>query len=416
MAQGQGKEASGKRALVIGGSMAGLFAALLLRKAGWQADIYERIGSEMAARGAGIVTHQELLDIMQAAGADSGAARVGVPVLGRRVFSPDGALAAELPLEQIVTSWGHLHALLRKALPDEAFHHGRNLVRVEEEGERVRAYFSDDTVEEGDLLVGADGIFSTVRAQFAPKAMPTYAGYIAWRGLVDEAALSQKTRADLCDHFPFSLPPGEQMLGYPVAGTDEALERGKRRFNFVWYRPAETGGGLADMLTDRDGVRHTLSIPPDRIRSEVVAKMRADAAATLAPQFAEVVASAPQPFIQVINDLFSERMVLGRRTVVIGDAAFVARPHVGMGVTKAAGDAQALVSALKAHGDDIDAALKAFETERVAYGAAVVRRAQRMGSYMEPRELTPEERVHADHHKQPEAIMAETAINTGIEV
>ncbi|QRG05351.1 FAD-dependent monooxygenase [Xanthobacter dioxanivorans] len=403
-----------KRALVIGGSMAGLFAALLLRKAGWQAEIFERIGSELAGRGAGIVTHQELLEIMQKCGVDSAAARVGVPVHGRRVFSRGGELVAEMPLEQIVTSWGHLHGLLRRALPDTHFHHGRALVRVEERGERVAAHFADGSVEEGDLLVGADGIFSTVRAQFAPQVTPSYVGYIAWRGLVDEAALSDKTRADLCDHFPFSLPPGEQMLGYPVAGLGEVMERGRRRFNFVWYRPAAAAGVLQDLLTDRDGVQHSLSIPPDRIRPEVVARMRADAAATLAPQFAEVVERTPQPFIQVIQDLASPHMVLGRRTVILGDAAFVARPHVGMGVTKAAGDAEMLVEALGRHGSDMDAALAEFEAERVAFGAAVVRRAQQLGLYIEPRELTQEERAHAEYHRQPSAIMAETAVATGI--
>ncbi|MEP9353529.1 FAD binding domain-containing protein [Xanthobacter sp. KR7-65] len=402
------------RALVIGGSMAGLFTALLLRKAGWRAEIFERIGSELAGRGAGIVTHHQLLEIMRRCGVDTAAARVGVPVQGRRVFSRSGELVAEMPLQQIVTSWGHLHGLLRKAFPDDHFHHGRALVRVEERGARVAAHFADGSVEEGDLLVGADGIASTVRAQLAPNVTPSFVGYIAWRGLVDEAALSESTRADLCDHFPFCLPPGEQMLGYPVAGVGEVMERGRRRFNFVWYRPVAGPGALQDLLTDRDGVQHGLSIPPDRIRPEVVARMRADAAATLAPQFAEVVERTPQPFIQVIQDLAAPQMVLGRRTVILGDAAFVARPHVGMGVTKAAGDAETLMEALGRNPSDMAAALAAFEADRLAFGAAVVRRAQRLGLYIEPRELSAEERAHAEHHRQPAAIMAETAVATGI--
>ena len=230
---------------------------------------------------------------------------------------------------------------------------GPNLDRIEETDTSVIAHFSDGTAEEGDLLIGADGIFSTVRSRLAPDVQPSYVGYIAWRGLVEEAELSPGTRDALGDHFAFSLPHGEQMLGYPVAGADEAMERGRRRFNFVWYRPAAADGVLRDLLTDIDGVSQPLSIPPNKIRPEVTAALRRDAQNLLAPQFAEVVERTAQPFIQAIQDLESPRMVLGRRSVIIGDAAFVARPHVGMGVTKAAGDADALVKAITDHPNDL---------------------------------------------------------------
>lgn len=402
-----------RRALIIGGSMAGLFCALSLLRDGWDVHVFERIGSELSGRGAGIVTHAELLDILKACGADSEAARVGVFVPGRRVFARDGSLEGERRLEQVVTSWGHLYGLLRQALPDAIYHHGRTLARVEEAGARVRAHFDDGAVEEGDLLIGADGIASTVRLQFAPEVQPSYVGYIAWRGLVPEGELSPETQAELADYFAFSLPPGEQMLGYPVAGENEALERGRRRYNFVWYRPAPAQSVLADLLTDTDGVRHALSIPPNKIRPDVIAEMRRAARETLSPQFADVVAHTAHPFIQVIQDLSSPRMVLGRRTLILGDAAFVARPHVGMGVTKAAGDADALARRLRTEAG-IDAALAAFEAERRPYGAAVVRRARQLGAHLQADLPTPEDRAAAAHHCKPDAIMAETAVNTGI--
>ena len=409
----QEKRATSKRAIIIGGSICGLFTALLLRRAGWDVSVHERIGSELAGRGAGIVTHPELFDVIARTGLDVTEARVGVGVSGRRVFDRDGRLAGQLDLPQVLTSWGHLYRLLRSALPDAAYRHGRNLVAVEDDASGVRAHFADGAIEEADLLVGADGLFSTVRAAFLPQAKPTYAGYVAWRGLVDEAALSPQTRAALCGHFSFSLPPGEQMLGYPVAGADEQLDEGSRRYNFVWYRPAASDGQLGDLLTDGTGTRHPLSIPPHLIRPEVVAAMRADARRLLAPQFAEVVERTPQPFLQAIQDLETPRMRLSSRVVILGDAAFVARPHVGMGVTKAAADAAALVAAL-ADATDVEAALAAFEARRLAFGRAVVQRARHLGAYMQAQILDAEERARAERHRRPEAVMSETAVATGI--
>jgi 2-polyprenyl-6-methoxyphenol hydroxylase-like FAD-dependent oxidoreductase len=394
--------------------MAGLFAALLLRREGWNVDVYERIGAELAGRGAGIVTHRELFDVLGRAGIDAAAAAVGVVVPGRRVLDRGGRIAGELGLHQVLTSWGRLYGLLRAALPAEHYHHGKNLVQVTELGDRVVARFSDGSEASGDLLIGADGLFSCVRAQLAAHVRPAYAGYVAWRGLVNERDLSPRTRAELCDWFAFSLPPGEQMLGYPVAGANEEMEVGERRFNFVWYRPADPDHGLADLLTDIDGVRHELSIQPTRIRSDVIASMRRDAERLLAPQFAEVVRLTPQPFIQAILDLETPRMALGSRTVILGDAAFVARPHVGMGVTKAAADAAALVDALRAHPADLPAVFAKFEATRVPFGAAVVRRARHLGAYMQAQIATAEERAMAERHRSPEAVMAETAVATGI--
>jgi 2-polyprenyl-6-methoxyphenol hydroxylase-like FAD-dependent oxidoreductase len=92
----------------------------------------------------------------------------------------------------------------------------------------------------------------------------------------------------------------------------------------------------------------------------------------------------------------------------VGDAAFVARPHVGAGVTKAAEDAWALVEALDAH-PDVAEALLAFEAVRVPLGRKIVRRARHLGAYMQAHLATEEEREAAARHHSPEAVMIETA-------
>ena len=397
----------GRRALVIGGSMSGLFTALRLRQRAWDVEIFERSDVELSGRGAGIVTHPELRDALRAIGINPGP-DLGVDVLRRRTFDRDGRVIGEQACPQTETSWNRLFQLLREAFPAEGYHVGKDLRRVEQTKDGVTASFADATVERGDLLVGADGFRSTVRAQYLPGVEPLYAGYVAWRGLVAEGRLSEAAHRDIFEDFAFCLPPGEQMLGYPVAGLGNDLRPGYRNYNWVWYRPAGEALELPRLLTDRNGHAHSISIPPPLIAPDVVAEMRAHAREMLAPQFREVVALTEQPFLQPIYDLEATRMAVGR-VALVGDAAFVARPHVGAGVAKAAGDAFALVEALGQE-EDIDAALRRFEGERLAIGRRIIQRARHLGAYLQTKFRTEEERLLAERHRSPEAVMAETAL------
>jgi 2-polyprenyl-6-methoxyphenol hydroxylase-like FAD-dependent oxidoreductase len=395
-----------RRALIIGGSLGGLLTACLLQRDGWRVDIFERVPEELAGRGAGIVTHPQLLAVLAQCGATVDAS-IGVDVPMRITLDAAGRMVGQVALRQILTSWGRLYAMLKALFPAEAYHSGLSLAHVEQTADGVRACFENGAEAHGDLLVGADGIRSTVRAQFLPAVIPQYAGYVAWRGLVEETALSSATHAELFEKFAFCLPPGEQMLGYPVAGAANSTQRGERRYNFVWYRPAAEHATLVDLLTDETGHRHSVSIPPPLIRRDVIARMHADANALLAPQFAEIVHLQPQPFFQPIYDVESPQLAFGR-IALVGDAAFVARPHVGMGVTKAGGDARALADVLR-QVDNVPAALREYETARLRFGAAVISRARHLGAYMQAQIKTPEERAMAERYRTPEAVMRETA-------
>lgn len=397
-----------RHAIIVGGSMGGLFAGLLLRRAGWSVDVYERVGVELSARGAGIVTHPELRDALaDAIGAPPGD-DLGVFIEERRTFDRKGNIIAEATCPQITTSWNRLFGMLRAAFPTENYHLGKDLAGIEESDGRVTARFTDGESVKGDLLIGADGVRSTVRNLLAPKAQPLYAGYTAWRGMVEESVLPPDAHQALFAYFAFCLPPGEQMLGYPVAGEGNNLTPGQRRYNFVWYRPADAETALPRLLTDETGKLHDMSIPPPLIARSTIGEMRAAADRVLSPQFRALVAVTHEPFLQPIFDLDSKQVAFGR-TALLGDAAFVVRPHVGAGVAKAALDAQALVAAI-AEEAGIPSALARYNAERVRAGRFMVDQGRRLGSYMRTHFDTPEERALAERHQTPKAVMAETAL------
>jgi 2-polyprenyl-6-methoxyphenol hydroxylase-like FAD-dependent oxidoreductase len=393
------------RILIVGGSLGGLMAANLLHRAGHEVSVLERSARSLEGRGAGIVTHEALRAALRAAGAVVDAT-LGVPVASRVVLDLQGQAECRWSYPQLLTSWGRLYALLRAALPEPLQRFGATVVAADQDHLGVTARLADGELLQADLLIACDGNRSSLRAQFAPSVQPAYAGYVAWRGVCDEAALSRHTRSTLFDHFGFGLPEGEQMIGYPVAGDGNRTEPGHRRWNFVWYRPAAAGSELAALMTDADGVHHPEGIAPQQVSWRAIAAMRQAARERLAPQFAEVVEKTAQPFLQPIYDLESPTLAF-ERIALLGDAAFVARPHVGMGVTKAADDAMALAACIRAEGATPQA-LRRYEAERAPVGAAVVERARRLGAYLEARQRG------LPTHRDAAAVMRQTAVDPSL--
>ena len=395
---------SRRRALIVGGSMSGLLAAAMLGRRGWQAEIFERVPGELADRGAGIVAQSGLIAQLAALGFDP--RDLGVEIAARKMLDGDGRVIAARECRQVLTAWERVYRMLRDALPGKRYHRGLALQAFEQNSGGVVAHFNDGSTAQGDVLIGADGLRSTVRRQCLPAAAPLYAGYVAWRGLVPEGALPAAIHADLFEAMSFCLPPGEQFIGYPIAGRD-SVRAGTRRYNIVWYRPADEESELPALLTDEHGVTHAISIPPPLIRRDAIAAMRAAAERLLAPQFRAVVRLIEEPLLQPIYDLASQRLAFGR-VAIIGDAAFVARPHVGAGVSKAADDAEALAEALDADAD-VEAALRRFEAVRLPVGERIIERARHLGAHLQATQ-SAEEQNRGARHRIPEAVLAETAV------
>ncbi|HEY3917936.1 MAG TPA: FAD-dependent monooxygenase [Stellaceae bacterium] len=388
-----------QRALIVGGSVGGLFAAHLLRAHGWEVAVFERSGGALADRGASIGTRDELFQILRRIGIalDPSA---GVSVSARICLDRRGKIIGERPIASINSAWDRVYRPLRDAFPDHLYRAATRVERIEQDGDSVTAILADGARQAGALLVAADGIHSTIRAQLAPKIQPCYAGYVAWRGVIEESEMTPEEHALLFGRMSFCLPESELLLalGMPGRGADTRL--GRRRYYWIWFRPADEARALPALCTDATGRCHGSSIPPPLVRPEVIRALREAAEAMLAPPLAAIIRRTPLPYPHGIFDVETACMTFGR-AVLLGDSAFVARPHVGAGITKAALDAQELAAAL-AEEADIAAALARYDRTRRTFGSALVARARHLGAY-----LDTEAQQRGAVSRRPETVLAE---------
>lgn len=361
---------------VVGGSLGGLTAALLLRDLGCDVTVYERSASALQARGAGIAVLEQTL-------------RYPVERLGLapeqissstdwiRFLEPDGTVRHEQRHRYRFSAWNTVYAALLAALPQDRYRLGCELTSFATDDDGVRLRFGDGAQVRADLLVCADGIGSSSRRRLLPEVRPRYAGYVAWRGVTPEAALSGATYQALHDALTYQQLPRSHVLVYPIPALDGAVEPGRRLMNVVWYRNVEQDQ-LPALLTDRTGQQRSVSLPPGAVRDDVVAEMRAFAAAHLAPPVAETVTSVAEPFVQAVFDIEVPRMVHGR-ACLLGDAAFAVRPHAAAGTAKAAEDGWVLAEELEKADGDVPAALAAWEARQLALGSALLARTRAIG-------------------------------------
>ncbi len=145
------------------------------------------------------------------------------------------------------------------------------------------------------------------------------------------------------------------------------------------------------MCVDANGHQHEYSVPPPLIRKDLIESLHADAEQELPPAFLDVLKKIERPFFTPIYDFSSPQLVFGR-TILLGDAASSARPHMGFGVAKAGDDARVLAESLAAY-DDIDDALAQYQAVRAPIAERIMLHGRRLGTHLGVDLRTDEDRT-----------------------
>ncbi len=371
-------ESKALKAVVVGGSMAGLCAGLVLRDAGCEVEIFEKSPQEMQERGAGLVVQEEVLNFV-VKHCRASPETLGVLSRGRQFLARDGTVTWAEPSPQLMTSWNALHRHLKRAFPQPHYHHGARLMEIRQQAEQVFADFDEGREEVCGLLVCADGANSAARRLLLPEVAARYVGYVAWRGMVGEGDVAQWVREMLAGKFTFFHARHTQMLCYFVPGAAGETAAGARRINWVWYWNVPDGEELRELLTDSSGLIRDYSVPQGAVKPDLLRRQGEMAARVLPEVFQYLFAATREPFIQPIYDLSVPRMAFGR-VCLLGDAAFVPRPHTAASTYKAFADAIALGGSLRVYQRDVAAALRHWEASQMKLGEYLSLLGQELGN------------------------------------
>jgi 2-polyprenyl-6-methoxyphenol hydroxylase-like FAD-dependent oxidoreductase len=347
--------------IIIGGSMAGLSAGIALNCKGFETHIYEKSSPDMKTRGAGLVIQPDMIDYLIAHGITS-KELFGVPATKTQILDRFGRAGLKYANKiTSFTSWDHTWQQLKNHYPRENYHFSHTVEKIEQREDKVYVTFTDGTMTDADLLIGADGYHSVVREHLFPGLLPKYAGYIAYRGLVSETLLTAEEITFFENKMTLYEYHNSRIMAFLIPGTDGELTKGKRILNWVWSCN-KSDASLHNLMLDKNGKQRDFSLPQKFMTEDNITEVYNSASLELPERFSTIVRRTEFPFAQAIVDLSVPKMFDGR-IVLIGDAAFVVRPHTAAGTAKASRDAIALADSLQYH-KEIQTALELWEVIR----------------------------------------------------
>lgn len=332
------------KAVVIGGGIGGLTAAISLLRTGVEAVVFER-SPDLREVGAGIALWANAAKALRKLGLYESvrdrAAEIGGETRtwrGRKLFTITAdEMRSRFGEANLVMHRADLQATLLAALPEDAVRLGAKLESFSQDGEAVVAHFSGGMEETADFLVGADGLRSTVRARLLGDGPPRYAGFMAWRGIAEGVE---------------GLVPegvGLNLWGRGMEFGLISIGRGRA----YWYLSKNAPEGGAE--------------GPNK--EEVLRNLRGWYGA------ARAAVQATEDSGILRNDIYDRepaRRWGGGNATLLGDAAHPMTPNLGQGACQAIEDAVVLADAVR-QTDSAAAALRSYEARRIQRTGAVVR-------------------------------------------
>ena len=332
------------QAAVIGGGIGGLGAALSLLHAGLDVHVYEQAHA-LREVGAGIQVSPNASRVLHGFGLGDALAKVGVrPFAFHLRRWDDGHTLVKIPLgDAVITAFGFPHyqshradvlAMLMNALPTERLHISHRLVALTDHGDRVEAAFENGDRITVDILVGADGIHSTVRQLLFGPATPHFTGCIAYRGLVPTERIKHLNIEVDAQRW---MGPGKHIITYYVAG--------KQLLNFVGT--IEQDSWTRKSWTDRGDVKD--------LRAAFV---------DWDPNLRAIIETIDETFIWGLFDRAPLECWSMGRVTLLGDACHPMLPFMAQGAAQALEDGVSLAACL-AKISDVPAALRHYEKMRL---------------------------------------------------
>lgn len=368
-----------KNIVIVGGSLGGLLIGVALKRLrkGLNIRIFERNPTSLLQdQGAGVVAGQDVQRFFKEY--DQTQTNLSVRSHERLYLDKSGNVIDREIKEQQMTSWDLLYHLLRSnydgmetgyaKIPEPtaieghtSYEYGCTVSDIDARQSSspaqrnsnsvkitVQHQSGDTSTSEADLIIAADGPSSSIRTKYFPEIERKYVGYVAWRGTVLETKISQAATDVFVEKFSFFHAEGIQILAYTIPGRYGAMRPGERLLNWVWYvNYEENSPEHVELMTDKDGKRHHITLPPGGIADDVWARQKEDAKRLLPPQFAELVEKTEVPFVQAITDAIVPSAVLsGGSVVLLGDSLANFRPHTAASTNQAAMNAIALAEAI----------------------------------------------------------------------
>lgn len=344
-----------KRALVCGAGISGLSAGICLARKGWQVTVFERDG-ELRTAGAGLNLWPNGARVLDYLGLAARYAEISSNLERYRTFSSTGEVIAVDDLRDWHQRYGaslsgvyrrDLSKMLTEALGADRIRLGMPLVGVDQ-GDSVVCRFANGDTAEGDLLVGADGINSVVRASVFGEQEFSASGLVRWRGLFNLADVDVDPLAEAEVWGP------DGHFGYLPIGQGRAY----------WFAAA-------------DGITHDAEAIVAHFGNWKGSPVPGLVAAT---DRSTIIRSDLHDFVRPLRNWSMGRVTLA------GDAAHPMLPGMAQGANQALEDIKALGDALGSH-DDVEQALRAYEQVRIPGVAPIVQYSRSLFDFDDQHEL-----------------------------